>query len=158
MFKLRNNILPEAFQNYFVFNSSIHDYNTRIAHNIHPPLNIISITQSSMFYNGSILWNSLQTSIKSSKTLSQFKRRYKRFLVDAMCHWVMILYIYMHAMFPDFPPFSLSFYLLSFITVLLIPCCCFCYNCRSMLKINDLLSCKGSFPTSLFCAFYDPTT
>ena len=76
MFKLRNNILPEAFQNYFIFNSSIHDYNTRNAHNIHPQLNRISVTQSSILYNGSILWNSLQTSIKSSKTLSQFKRLY----------------------------------------------------------------------------------
>ena len=153
MFILRNNILPEAFHNYFIFNSSIHDYNTRNAHTIHPPLNRISITQSTIYYNGSILWNSLQTSIKSSKTLRQFKRLYKRFLLEL---WY---FIYMHAMFPDFPPFSLSFFLLSFITVLLIPCCCFGYNyCRSMLKINDLLSCKGSFPTSLFCAFYDPTT
>ena len=44
---------------------------------------------------------------KSSKTLSQFKRLYKRFLFDAMCRWVMIHY--MHAIFPDFPPFSLYF-------------------------------------------------
>ena len=70
MFKLRNNILPESFQNYFIVNSSIHDYNTRNSHNIQPPLNRISITQSSIFYNGSILWNSLQTSIKGETSPS----------------------------------------------------------------------------------------
>ena len=60
--------------------TEIHNYKTRNAQNIHPPLNRILITQSSIFlYHGSILWNNLQTLIKSSKTVKQFKRLYKHF-------------------------------------------------------------------------------
>ena len=36
------------------------------------------------FYNGPFLWNNLQTSIKNSKTVRQFKRLYKQFLIDVI--------------------------------------------------------------------------
>ena len=100
MFRLRNNFLPEVFNHYFTLNCSIHNYKTRNAQNIHPPLNRILITQSSIFYHGSILWNNLQTSIKSSKTVKQIKRLYKQFLFDAM-------YMYHPKMFP--PSTCISF-------------------------------------------------
>lgn len=86
MFKLCNNMLPDLFHNYFTLNSSIHDYNTRNANNIHPPLNRVSITQSSIFYKGTVLWNNLNIDIKSSKTLRQFKRLYKQLLFDTIYH------------------------------------------------------------------------
>ena len=35
---------------------------------MNPPFNRILITQSSIFYNGSIRWNNLQTSIKNNMT------------------------------------------------------------------------------------------
>ena len=44
MFKLRNNLLPEVFNDYFILNSSVHNYNTRNAQNIHPPLNRTSMS------------------------------------------------------------------------------------------------------------------
>ena len=49
MFRLRNNLLHEVFNHYFTLNCSIHKYKTRNAQNIHPPLNRILITQSSIF-------------------------------------------------------------------------------------------------------------
>ena len=42
---------PEVFNHYFTLNCSIHNYKTRNAQNIHPPLNRILITQSSIFYH-----------------------------------------------------------------------------------------------------------
>jgi len=79
-------MLPDLFHNYFTLNSSIHDYNTRNVNNIHPPLNRVSITQSSTFYKGTVLWNNLNIDIKSSKTLRQFKRLYKQILFDTIYH------------------------------------------------------------------------
>ena len=50
MFRLRNNLLPEVFNHCFTLNCSIHNYKSRNAQNIHPPLNRILITQSSIFF------------------------------------------------------------------------------------------------------------
>ena len=84
MFKLHKNLLPEVFNNYFILNSSVHNYNTRNAKNIHPPFNRTSMSQSSIFYHGSILWNNLPNFIKCSKTFNQFKRLYKKQLFDKL--------------------------------------------------------------------------
>ena len=84
MFKVSNNVLSEVFHNHFTLNCSIHNYNTRNAKNIHTPLNRISKTQSSIFYHGPILWNTLPPTLKSSKTLRQFKRLYKKHIFDEM--------------------------------------------------------------------------
>ena len=83
MFKLSTNLLPKALNEYFTSNCSIHNYNTRIARNIHLPLNRTSMSQSSISYNGPVLWNSLQPQFKNSKTVKQFKRLYKKHLLNS---------------------------------------------------------------------------
>ena len=84
MFKLNSNLLPRVFNDYFIRNCSIHNHNTRNSQNIHLPLNRTSMTKSSIYYNGSVIWNNLQTSFKNSKTIRQFKRLYKQYLFDVM--------------------------------------------------------------------------
>ena len=84
MFKLSNNMLPDVFSNYFTFNCAVHAYHTRHAQNIHTPLNRITKTQSCIFYKGTILWNSLPTLVKNSKTLTQFKRLFKKSLFESL--------------------------------------------------------------------------
>ena len=84
MYKLNNNLLPCTFNDYFTVNSNIHNYNTRDAQNLHLPLNRTSCSQSSIVYNGPVLWNNLQTSVKHSKTVRQFKRLYKQYLIDVI--------------------------------------------------------------------------
>ena len=84
MFKLQNNMLPEVFSNYFTMNYCIHNYNTRNAHNIHPPFNRIALTQSSIFHKGSVLWNNLPISLKNSRTIYQFKRQCRQYLFHQM--------------------------------------------------------------------------
>ena len=84
IFKLSNNLLPEISKGYFTYNNVYHNYNTRSANNFHIPFHRTSTTQSSIFYHGTILWNNLPTSIKNSKTLTQFKRQYKNHLFDVI--------------------------------------------------------------------------
>ena len=84
MYKLNSNLLPCIFNDHFTVNSNIHNYNTRNAQNLHLPLNRTSCSQSSIFYNGPVLWNNIQTSIKNSKTVRQFKRLYKQYLIDVI--------------------------------------------------------------------------
>ena len=84
MYKLNSNLLPCIFNDNFTVNSNIHNYNTRNAQNLHLPLNRTSCSQSSIFYNGPVLWNNIQTPIKNSKTVRQFKRLYKQYLIDVI--------------------------------------------------------------------------
>ena len=83
MSKLSTNLLPKALNEYFTLNCSIHNYNTRNARNTHLPLNRTPTLQSSLFDYGPVLWNSLQPQFKNSKTVKQFKRLYKKHLLNS---------------------------------------------------------------------------
>ena len=78
MYKMFNNLLPVAFKEFFICNNQVHTYNTRNAQNIHLPFNRTLVTQSSIFYHGTIIWNNLPPLLKDCKTLSQFKRLLKK--------------------------------------------------------------------------------
>ena len=84
MFQLCNNLLPDIFNDYFILKCNVHNYNTRNPQNIHPPLNRFSMSQSSIFYHGSVLWNNLQNYLKESNSLNQFKRLYKEVLFEKL--------------------------------------------------------------------------
>ena len=56
--------LPEIFNNYFIFNNEIHNYNTRSASSIHLPRVDTSYGQKSVSYAGVNLWNNLPEDLK----------------------------------------------------------------------------------------------
>ena len=72
MYKNKNNLS-------FMRDSS---HNTRNQNSLLPAFQRLTISQQSVNYSGPLLWNSIPVSIKESPSLSIFKKRYKKHLID----------------------------------------------------------------------------
>ena len=74
MFKLKNQLLPENFNSFFVNVSAIHKYNTRInqSDNLLLPRERTLFGQQKLKYKGVKIWNNLPNFIKHIPTLSKF--------------------------------------------------------------------------------------
>ena len=81
VFNYFNDNLPRNFSNFFLLNSSLHDYNTRNANLLSIPRFSLTSSQHYVKYSAITNWNSLPTSFKSIKTVSQFKRKIKHYLL-----------------------------------------------------------------------------
>ena len=74
------NALPNVFQNIYVNNSRIYSHNTRQRNNYNIPTCKIDIKKNSVLYQGPLLYNVLNIEIKSSKSITIFKRKMKDFI------------------------------------------------------------------------------
>ena len=73
--------LPEAFQDYFVTNSIVHDHQTRNKLNVHlPSVNSNFGKRCSVFRAGQF-WSNLPNYLKLKTTYSLFKENVKHFLL-----------------------------------------------------------------------------
>ena len=63
MFSLKNSTLPSKFNNLFLINSQIHNYNTRNAHSFRLPLCRTNTRQFSIYFQGPKFHNSLNSTI-----------------------------------------------------------------------------------------------
>ena len=77
MFSLKNSTLPSKFNNLFLINSQIHNYNTRNAHSFRLPLCRTNTKQSSIYFQGTKFYNSLNSTITGSSSSATFKRKLK---------------------------------------------------------------------------------
>jgi len=67
----------------FLFNSEVHNLNTRFRDNLHLPSTNLTIVQKGVLYSGSRIFNYLPLQIKNlSVDLKKFKRKLKNFLID----------------------------------------------------------------------------
>jgi exonuclease III len=70
-------------KNYFIFNTDIHDINTRFNYNLHLPSTNLSIVQNGVLFSGSKIYNHLPSNIKLvSKDVKQFKSLLKSYLME----------------------------------------------------------------------------
>ena len=74
MFSVKSKLLPEKYCNMFVLNSNFHSYSTRQKHYFNLPKVRLTLSLNSLSYVGIKLWNQLEESIRSSSTLSRFKK------------------------------------------------------------------------------------
>ena len=74
MFSVNSKLLPEKYCDMFVLNSNFHSYSTRQRRNFHLPKVKLTLSQNSLSYVGIKLWNQLDELIRSSSTLSRFKK------------------------------------------------------------------------------------
>ena len=74
MFKFKMKMLPDQFSNYFMKASNHNNYFI--------PHFKSSKTQRSIKYQGPLVWNSLDTSLKTCKTLNYFKAKLKKLLLN----------------------------------------------------------------------------
>ena len=80
MYKYMNGALPACFNPCFTLTSNIHSYNTRSAarKNLYVNYSRTSLFKNSAVQRGTLYWNSLDDSFKSSPTLSSFARKLKK--------------------------------------------------------------------------------
>ena len=72
-----NRISIAQFHDYFQYQNRIHRHNTRNEHNLYPRRVRTKYGESRLEFTGSRLWNTLDDNIRSSKSLSIFKRSLK---------------------------------------------------------------------------------
>ena len=82
MFSLKNSTLPSKFNNLFLINSQIHNYNTRNAHLFQLPLCRTNSRQFSIYFQGPKFYNSPNSTITGSFSCASFKRKLKEFLLS----------------------------------------------------------------------------
>jgi len=73
--------LPSVFQEYFIQNKFIHDYNTRENYNMHIIAPYTSYGKRFVKYKASQLWNSLPENLKLLQSTSAFKKDLKNYLL-----------------------------------------------------------------------------
>ena len=84
MFKFKMKMLPDQFSNYFMKTCQVYQKFTRASNhnNYFIPHFKSSKTQRSIKYQGPLAWNSLDTSLKTCKTLNYFKAKLKKLLLN----------------------------------------------------------------------------
>ncbi len=82
VYKQQHSKLPEIFSDYFVTRAKIHSINTRGKHNLH--INQIkgNIGHKSIKVTRALLYNDMPEFIKGSRTLKEFSRSAKTYLLS----------------------------------------------------------------------------
>ena len=85
MFKLKNQLLPENFNSFFVSVSAIHKYNIRINQSDSKflPRERTLFGQQKLEYKGVKIWNNLPNCIKYIPTLSKFSHSLKETILES---------------------------------------------------------------------------
>ena len=78
MFLCHRKLLPTSLLKYYSLNCNIHSHATRNAANFHIPKTRTKISYKSIVYQGPVVWNSIPSEIRNSKTLKLFKCKYKK--------------------------------------------------------------------------------
>jgi len=81
MFKFKRNKLPHIFNDFFIENSSIHNYNTRNATKLRIPRVKTTLADKFIRKTGVKFWNELAENIDTSLSLSSVKKLIKKYLV-----------------------------------------------------------------------------
>lgn len=78
MYRHFNSQLPEAFTGYFAKQNSYHNYHTRNPENYNVTKTKTKFACKSVRNSGPTRWNSLQKSVKHSKTITIFRSQIKK--------------------------------------------------------------------------------
>ena len=83
MFRYSMSDLPSAFNDYyFTKRSDIHRYQTRNVNDLNLVLNKKAFSDHSIRTSGPILWNSLEKTLKTSKSIKHFRNQLKQKLIS----------------------------------------------------------------------------
>ena len=82
MYKYHNKMLPKAFNDMFILNSSIHSYGTRQLHHYNLPYCRTNLTKQTIKFTGPAIWNSLPDSFHRIPMFNSFKMSVKRFILN----------------------------------------------------------------------------
>ena len=82
MYNYSCNNLPCNFDNYFIFNRTVHDYPTRSSNMYRSCIYKSDLARNTIKYQGPLLWNAIDNTIKTAKSHYIFKRIYKSHLLS----------------------------------------------------------------------------
>ena len=82
MFKFTYRLLPPVFTDMFVYNSSVHTYQTRQDYLLHVPLSQSVVLSNSIRIKGVTIWNAIHKCVNIECSLACFKRKLKDFLLS----------------------------------------------------------------------------
>jgi hypothetical protein len=82
MFSYNNDLLPDAFRNFFQPVNRIHQYNTRNSGLLYIPFCRTNIRRFSVFYQGPKLFNNLSSDIRSTFSIASFRNKLKKYLLS----------------------------------------------------------------------------
>ena len=82
MYSVNNGEAPTIFENMFNRNNSYHSHSTRQSLLFHLPLFRSLFAQRTFLFTGPKSWNSLEKSLRESATLSAFKAKLKKYLIN----------------------------------------------------------------------------
>ena len=85
MFNFIKGDTPEVFIDMFVYNSNVHQYNTRQSHLLHIPTVRSNLGKRNLRYEGPVIWNELQSSININCSLYSFKIKKQLKLIFLRC-------------------------------------------------------------------------
>lgn len=74
--------LPEVFENYFVTNNQIHQYNTRNAPKLHKAIKRTNYIKYTLSNKGVDMWNDLESKLKDIKIFYAFKKQIKQHFIQ----------------------------------------------------------------------------
>jgi len=83
MYKHYTNQLPDIFKDYFVKQDEVHDYHTRNTTKYCFANNKKAFSDQTIRVSGPVLWNSLTTTLKNSKSTKHFKHQFKEYLIKS---------------------------------------------------------------------------
>ena len=70
------------FKDTMIFNSQIHQYNTRISNDVRPPSERLELCRRSFVVTGINIWNDLPNEIKHANSMHYFKSKIKKRILD----------------------------------------------------------------------------
>ena len=84
MYSVQVKSLPEKYCNMFTVNSNLHSYFTHQQHHFHFPNVRSTSALQSLYHVGIKKWNNLPSYIKTSSTLTRFKKLCKQLLLESL--------------------------------------------------------------------------
>ena len=87
MYKYSKDLLhvPPIFDNYFILNRCVNNYETRSSNNLYVPFYHDKLSRSTIRFVGPMIWNYIDIFLKQSPFLSSFKKKFKLQLIRTYC-------------------------------------------------------------------------
>ena len=91
MLKAFHEDVPNVFDNFFTYDYTIHEHNTRSAQHLHTPLCVSNLTKTGIRYQGPIIWNNiLKADINPMCSEASFTIMLKKCLLNQIIKvWIM---------------------------------------------------------------------
>ena len=83
-YRYQNSLLPSRFEDFYVFNQSVHSYNTRHATDIRIGNVRRTKYKHCLKYRSAKIWNNLPDDMKFCKTIASFRKRMTKHFI---CHY-----------------------------------------------------------------------